>query len=308
MTYITIKVDSNLFCDMRYCKLPEDAKATFWGILALAGTDGIEVDRFRWLSHAGSTPILNALRKAGFIGLEKRTDGSIWIVPTGRGAKRHVETARIRDWRNRKKAEIDASACLETARPIVSSQAQQPPLVTSKQVDTPLDAVAQPTTNASNSPGNVRVQAAAIALEPSPFDNEHWDAPIHLQIVPAGTGNTTRQARASGRTFHDEGILEVMVADGVQQQTAKDFLQIRERKGKPLLAAGWQAEKARVAEVGGCTLQEAINFACTKTWASLVHNGFVSPPGREWPSTPGPATHTKDALGRWKKRTGGVVL
>jgi len=288
MGNITLKVDSAIFSDMRYCKLSDAAKATFWGILAVAGMGGIEVERFQWISHAGARRVLNSLRDAGFITLETRAGGVLWIVPTGRGAKRHVDTARIKQWRRKKRAERAARDVVESlTRPVASIHKLQPPQAATFKEAGAAPVTGQSATSLLTSGSNLlraQLQTAAACPERSPFDEDDWDAPLPQEVQPVAQAALTHSAAtkapaqpANGRpqrSYHEEGILEIMIEDGVDKQTAQNFLRIRETKFKPLFTFGWDAEKEKVAEVGGCTIQEAIKFACIKCWATLNHAGF----------------------------------
>lgn len=89
MASITVKIDSDLLNDSRYCKLNDRAKAVFWAIISCAGPNGIALDDFEWRFKDAVGHQLIALQNADLV---VSLDGM--LIPTGRMAKRDVSTAR----------------------------------------------------------------------------------------------------------------------------------------------------------------------------------------------------------------------
>jgi hypothetical protein len=303
MGHITLKVNSELFLDSGYRKLSDMAKATFWEILAVAGTAGIEVAQFRWISHGGSRRLLNMLRDGGLIKLEIGNDGLEMIIPTGRVAQREVCTARHKKWRSSKRNESSTTSRKEEQVAFASPTAVLKKSGSAPPLHGPSDKVEEPSHRAvpltSESLGMAEPQVAT-EVGPSAFDAHHpfdtddeGDPGVseRPQSIPAAQGaiqgkvNLSKQphqpipVQIASQAIHEAGILPKLLADGLPPNLAQEWLAIREKKKQPLTSFLWEETKAEAEHIDW-PLTEAIRFAVIKGWAGILPNFLrhIKPP------------------------------
>jgi len=328
---ITLKVDSGLFEDAGYCSLSAQSQATFWGLMALAGTKGIASDLFLSIYRADARPHLEDLGAAGLIRFEVDAHGQEMIVPTGKIAWRYTDAKRVSEWRRKKRAQAAGTLRDELgANPQTISQHSAKPLQAT--VSSPAgsddgdlaalahahDVTLSSATPTAHQPGiAASEQGVARALERIVPRPDPADRPMQHRV------RSTTDYKRIWHNFHSDGIFDRMVADGLSESLATELLNLRKAKRAPMTSATWEHTK-QVATAIGWTLVDTCREWLIGGWSGVQVNYFVGKmrPHERTSSRAfedalsaqkikpdySDGTWTKDHRGQWKKRVGGVVL
>lgn len=138
-------------------------------------------------------------------------------------------------------------------------------------------------------PGNTRryaidlmkLETAGVGATPSTSATPSTDARdgLHGCASTAGMGaslyvkeqpsvhvnKTTRAKKTKSAEAVDELGVNDLVAEGVDPQHAKDWLQVRRKKKAPLTVTAWSSVKAEAAKAG-LSLADAVQMAASKSW------------------------------------------
>lgn len=114
-----------------------------------------------------------------------------------------------------------------------------------------VDAPSNAPSNAKSNPQEMLEQCPSPSPSPSPSSNK-------------GQGQKIKPSAASPR-FDPRATLREA---GVDDQTANDWLVVRQKKGLPLTATAWAAV-IREAEKCGMTTPDAVRLACERSWVGF---------------------------------------